>query len=333
MKKIMTSQFLIALALILISLFSTVTSAAEMAYYVQPVLPENQNKATVDFFDFETTVASQQTLQILVVNESEEAKELVIQALDAFTSPEGSISYDVEQLYDSSLVTKFSESVSFEEQLIVPGRSQEVVDIQLALDLPSTFEGIMLGAINVAEKQDSDIEKGGVANIFAYNVPVKIRVTKNELPLQLNYSGLTVQTEKLSEGLQLSFQNPVAEIIRELTLTYKITLKGQREVMFEERKEDQQLAPNSLFQPVLSLKDQPLKAGDYTLNIKGVAEGVSEEWSSDFTISKKQSDLLNNGFEVANRGSGVIKWVIIIGVIVLVIGGSYYGYRKQRLKG
>lgn len=323
----------LGLAFVTFSLFnfSSVATADETAFYVQPIIPDNQVAGTTDYFNLETTTIINQTLQLMITNEASEPKKLTIKLLDGMTTSEGSISYDTQHVYDETVKYKFSDFAKAPESIEIAGSSSEVVDIPLKLDI-SAFKGILLGAINVSEEKKTDTSNGGVANVFAYNTPVKIRLSPEVTPSSLNYKGMDLALVNSEKLIEMTFQNPAAEIIRGLSLRYQIFPKGETKEVLSVEKTALEIAPNSRFSPKLSLKGQNLKAGNYILKIKASSDKIEEEWESEFTITGKDAQSLNEGFEVSNRESTLWLWVIL-GFIGLgfLLGIAYYFYRKKTM--
>lgn len=320
--------FLLASLLLLLMLPNT-AFAQETAYYLKPLIPENQIENTEDYFNIATSSSIDQTLELLVVNESTEEKVITVTILDGMTTKDGAISYAIDHKYDEDQQYKLSQIAKVKQQEItVEANSTQQMSIALNAELKN-FDGTILGAVNVSEKTTEQPNEG-LNNTFAYNVPIKIRVNKENDKSQMNYKGLTLVNKKPERFLNLSFQNPMPNIIRDLTLSFEIYKKGQpTKVLFKNSMANIEVAPNSLFSPELSLTNSKLKAGDYVLKTSGKSEKINEVWESDFTISRSDSRSLNEGLEVLAEDNKI--WIIIAGIAaLLILGGSGYVFYKRK---
>lgn len=318
--------------MVLLTLFgmSSVAEAEETAFFVQPIIPDNQLEGTVDYFNIGTPAKIDQTLQLVVTNESSDPKKFAIKLLDGMTTDEGSVSYDTKHVYDKSAKYKFSEFGSIPDTLEVAGNESKTIDLKVKGETEA-FIGLILGAVNVSEVKEVDTSKGGVGNTIAYNIPVKIRVAQEKLTSELKYQGMKLSNENHQYTIKMTFQNPIAEVVRDLALNYEITRKGQKKVLVTEEKKESELAPTSLYTPSLSLQDKQLKAGDYILTIKATSTEINEEWQSEFSITKKEAEQLNDGFEIENNGFNWLLWGLVALGIILVSEGGYYVYRKKKV--
>ncbi|MGX7202829.1 hypothetical protein BCR22_10055 [Enterococcus plantarum] len=320
--------FLLA-SLFLLLMFPNTASAQETAYYLKPLIPENQIENTEDYFNIATSSAIDQTLELLIVNESAEEKEMNVTILDGMTTKDGAISYAVDHKYDPAQQYKLSQIAKVEQQEItVEANSTQLVSVVLKAELKN-FDGTILGAVNVSEKTTEQPNEG-INNTFAYNIPIKIRVNKETKNSQMNYKGINLVNNKPERFIDVSFQNPIPTIIRDLTLSFEIYKKGQpTKILFKNSMTGIEIAPNSLFSPELSLTNSKLKAGNYVLKTTGKSEGINEVWESDFTISQSDSRTINEGLDVLNEDNRA--WLILASIVaLLILGGFGYVFYKRK---
>ncbi|OJG74725.1 hypothetical protein RV12_GL002142 [Enterococcus quebecensis] len=311
-------------------LIPSTASAAGTAYYVKAVIPENQLDNTEDYFNIGTTATINQTIELLITNESDENKTMELALLDGMTTKDGAISYDIDHKYDKSQRYKFSQVASVEQkEITVNANSTQQVKVLLKSQTDN-FDGTILGAVNIHEKEDEEQPAAGLNNVFAYNIPVKIRVNKENKNIQLNYKGMVLAKNPLGKAIDMSFENPMPNIIRDLNLSFEIYKQGKpSDILYKDHKSGVEIAPNSLFSPELSLASSKLKAGDYVLKIVGKSKDIDAVWESDFSISRSDSGYLNEGLEVLSNNNRI--WVILAVVITLmVVGGASYVFYKRK---
>ncbi|MGX7149962.1 DUF916 domain-containing protein [Enterococcus ureasiticus] len=329
MKKNRCSKWLVSLILCFPFLFILPIKgvASNSGFYVTPVIPENQLENTVDYFNIGVPAAMNQTLEVVIVNESTEPKSVRLTLLDGMTTKDGTISYDKEHTYDDSQRYRLSKIAKLEQnEATVEPNSSATVKIQLKYDI-SDFYGTILGAVNVSEKEPDNTQVG-VNNSFAYNIPIKIRVAEEGKENRLNYKGLTLNSEKTKQTLDLTFQNPEPTILRKLNLSFTVYKKDKpAESLWSSEMKEVELAPNSLFSPELSLTDSKLKAGKYVLKIVAKSDVIDSSWESDFTLSTSEKQGMNGGVEILSESN---QWWLIISVAILVLGGAGYVFYKKK---
>ncbi|MDA9470440.1 DUF916 domain-containing protein [Enterococcus sp. 5H] len=329
MKKNRCSKWLISLILCLPFLFFLPTKglANNSGFYVTPVIPENQLENTVDYFNIGVPAVMDQTLEVVIANESSEPKTVQLSLLDGMTTKDGTISYDKKHTYDDSQKYRISKIAELEQNEITIGpNNSATVKIHLKYDITDFF-GTILGAVNVTEKEASNTEVG-VNNSFAYNIPIKIRVAEESKEHRLNYIGLTFNSEKAKQSLDLMFQNPDPVILRNISLSFNIYKKDKPSdsLWYKEMKEVE-LAPNSLFSPELSLTEAKLKAGKYVLKIVAKSDVIDRSWESDFTISASEERSMNGGVEILSESN---HWWLAIFAAIVVLGGAGYVFYKKK---
>lgn len=328
MKKNRRSKWLISLILCFPFFFFLPIKglANNSGFYVTPVIPENQLENTVDYFNIGVPAAMDQTLEVVIVNESSEPKKLQLVLLDGMTTKDGTISYDKDHTYDESQRYRMSKIAKLEQnEVTVEPNSSATAKIQLKYDI-SDFFGTILGAINVSEKEE-DSAQVGVNNSFAYNIPIKVRVAEESNENELNYKGVKLNAEKTKQTLDVTFQNPDPTILRNLNLSFNVYKKEKpSDSLWSSEMKEVELAPNSLFSPELSLTDSKLKAGKYVLKIVAKSDVIDRSWESDFTISAAEEQSMNEGVEILSESN---QWWLIIGAILVLGGAGYVLYKKK----
>ncbi|OTN84022.1 hypothetical protein A5819_003572 [Enterococcus sp. 7E2_DIV0204] len=301
--------------------------ADSSGFYVTPVIPENQLKDTKDYFNLSVPAAMEQTLEFVIVNESDESKDFHLTLFDGMTTNDGTISYDNKHKYSDSQKYKISKIAQLEKnEVTVEPNSSETIKIQLK-DTISDFFGMILGAVNVSQQEETD-KKEGISNSFAYNIPIIIRVAEENNEYKLTYDGLTVNVEKVNKALEMTFQNPNPNIVRRLNLTFSIYQKGdQATPLYKSEMKEIELAPNSMFTPELSLTEAKLKAGQYVLKIDAKSDAIDEYWKSEFKLSSAEEQSINGGVEVFSENNRM--WMIIIAAVLVLGGVGYVLYKKK----
>lgn len=302
------------------------------SFYVMPVLPDNQLPSTSEYYHLQTDQDLNQTIELMIINDSDEDKTFKVTILDGMTTDLGEISYDTKHAYDKSQKIKLSEEIKVEENQTVKAKETGLVKLQLAIST-ADFSGQLLGAVNVYEQTKQDEQATGVINQFAYNIPIKVDVKTSQIVASLAYEGLKITKKETKSALTVGYSNPSATIIRELALSYQLFSEKDHQLVMEQKETKLEMAPNSKFSPSI-FSGKPLKAGKYRLEIRAVSEisNINESWQEEFTITGKESKALNEGLTVERTGLNWYYWVglLIIGIGTLVYGYRYYKKRKRK---
>lgn len=326
-------QLILKLALLLIGLtcfFITAKAEEENeadSFYVKAIMPSNQLPDTSEYFHIQTSKDLKQILEIGIVNDSSQDKQFSIAVLDGMTTSVGEIGYDTRQEYEPSQAIKLSDSSEVSESVEVKSNSMVVVPVSLNIKI-ADFSGLVLGAVNVTEKKETGTNTSGVVNQFAYNVPVKIDVKTSDIQAKIGYKNIKVKEKDKKNNLVLTFNNPSATIIRDLSLSYKIKPLKSEKVLIEKTIENLEIAPTSLFTPSIDLGTSPFKAGRYIIEIHAQSEisQINEKWVDEFTITSKEAKVINEGLSVEKFETSWHIWLILIILVLIVIGVGYYIY-------
>lgn len=308
----------------------SVNADEETSFYVMPVLPQNQLPSTSEYFHLQTDQDINQQIEVMIINDSDEDKTFHLSVLDGMTTDLGDISYDTQHEYDKSQKIKLSQQIDVEELHTVKAKESGNVELQLAVAV-GDFSGQLLGAINVYEQTKGNDNPTGVVNQFAYNIPIKIDVKTSQITAKLVYDGLKVTNNGTKSELTAGFINPTSTIIRDLSLTYKLSTKQDKKLIVEQHNNKLEVAPNSNFHPSILIGSKALKAGKYRIEILAVSEisGINETWQEDFTITGRESRALNEGLIVEQTG---VPWYILASLMVIGIVILGYGYKRHRGK-
>lgn len=115
-RKFVAVPLLALLALLFVTMASGLSAQAtsedatgDIGYYVRAVLPENQIDDNLTYFDLRMEPGKAQTLEVEVVNETNETITVDVAAISASTNRNGVIDYKTPAIRDVTLVHPFSE--------------------------------------------------------------------------------------------------------------------------------------------------------------------------------------------------------------------------------
>ncbi|WP_375179751.1 DUF916 and DUF3324 domain-containing protein [Enterococcus rotai] len=310
-----------------------------MNFSVAAVIPENQIDKTKTYFDLKMKPGEVQELEVLMNNPLDKDVTVESHANTAITNDNGIVDYsNADPKLDNTLKAPFSVISELEKEITIPAKTSKTLKIKVTMPTEE-FDGVILGGLHFTEKETKVKEKqkdAGVQikNRFAFAIGVLIRendaVVKPDLklgkiqPSQVNYRNV----------LKANIQNTQAVIIQDMEVDVRVTKKGSKETLVEQKKTGNRMAPNSNFNFGIGWDNKEFKAGKYTMHMN-VTSGLEKwKWSKDFEITSQEAKKLNE--EAVELEVDNTKWYIvggIAGAIVLMLitfGFSQFISKRRR---
>lgn len=315
MKKIVT---LISLFFLFMPIIGHAANSKDETFFVKPVINDSQKDNTNDYFNIHLEKNAKKTLSVEVYNNTNDTKSFAVTSENAITNDYGVIEYkDNVKKFDSSLKHKFTDlAVVKNSKISVPANEVGMVDVEVKM--PSKmYDGMVLGGIRVSEIKTGKQEET-ISNVFSYVVPVKIYGNDVVLPNKLNFKGISIGQQSYENVVKANLQNPQPEILRNLTLETKIFKAGQKEVLYEDKKENLKMAPNSNFNNSTTLGTDKFKPGKYRMELTANANELSKKWVEEFEITGEEAKELNNKM-VFKEEKKIPVWVYVIGILLLCL--------------
>lgn len=346
--------YIVSLVLLILSVFiGTATSAeastsdssaggaAGFTYNVN--FPENQ-MGDAGYFNLQMSPSQQQTVSISLINPSEEDIVVEIGINGAKTNQNGVLEYGETNIEnDASLKFDFADIVTGPDTVEIP--AGESRDLELNIQMPeTTYDGIILGGIRL-QKQDSDEEAEEVSgsvvnNKFAYAIAMILQETDTAVAADLQFNQVYPGTANYRNTIFINYSNTQATILNDMSTEVQITNQGESTVLYETKKTQMRMAPNTQIDFPISMNGEQMVAGNYTATILVTAGDQRWEWSEDFEITQEQADEFNErdiglvqekGIDwklIALIVAGFIAVVVILVVVIQVIKKN----KKQREK-
>ncbi|MEG2752710.1 MAG: DUF3324 domain-containing protein [Carnobacterium sp.] len=299
-------------------------SAAELNFSVEPIIPENQRDKKKTYFDLLVKPASTQIIAVNLRNDTENEVIVEPEIHSAITNLNGVVEYGKEnQNKDETLKYDLRNLVKVEKEIKIP--SKTAVKVSFTIDVPEEqFDGILAGGITFKEKEaeagnkENSNSKGlSIENRYAYVVGLVLNETNTKLESELRLNKITPSQINARNVINVNLQNPVSKYLNRLKVEAKVSKKGSNKPIITSKKDKMQMAPNSNFYYPISLEGQPLKAGNYTLEIVAVSNDDKWNWKKDFTIKAEDAKKLNETDVTIKKD---YTWIVyLVGLILLII--------------
>ncbi|WP_317913450.1 DUF916 and DUF3324 domain-containing protein [Carnobacterium maltaromaticum] len=334
MKKIVS---IIIVFLLGFQLVPIVGQAAEnMQYSVKANIPDNQIDKKLTYFDLRITPSQKQTITLIVSNSSDKEETIIISPNVAVTNQNGVIDYSkFESKLDSSFKVPLSSVISEKQEVTLAAKESKEVSFTLQMPKES-FDGIILGGFYITKKESADKKEEEknvqIKNNYSYVIGIKLRETDVEVKPEIVLNDIQPDLLNYRTVVTANLQNTKATMIKDLNVTAKVFKKGETTVLHETSKEGMSMAPNSNFDFPINWDNQPLDAGDYTLQL--VAKSGDNEWKfeKDFVIDEKEVKPLNDEAVELEKAETNLLLPIILAIVATVALMAVIFYLLSRHK-
>ncbi|ALS36938.1 hypothetical protein ABID30_001859 [Enterococcus rotai] len=297
-------------------------------FSVTPSYPTQQDKDVSGYYDL--TVKKEEAIELRFSLRNPSDKEIIITNTisPATTNKNGQIIYGpIQTKTESSAKYNLAKLIEGPKETIVPANA--TTDLVIHLKAPNAdFKGIILGGIEFEQKNEkSDTQT--IQNIVAYDIPILLRQSKQEVPLSFTFDKLDQSKLEDKQLLTQKIHNPIPTIAKKGTITTEIRKENLDEVLYEETNEDVNFAPDSVMDFAISLTDHPLPVGCYTA--KTIVQFGDRKWET--------TDLfrIDHSFERTNATSTIINtksnhyiYPLIIAILIIVIVALLYKSRTNK---
>jgi hypothetical protein len=310
-------------------------------------MPANQAKEGLGYFSLVLAPKEVQTIQVAVLNTTDEPIKVNIALAQATTNVNGVVEYSPNTIQpDETLKYDITKLASFPKQVVLSARETKTIDIIIRMP-EEKFDGVIAGGLTFKQqidqsKQTQNSESFSVNNEYQYVIALLMQQNKNPITANL----------KLNEvkASQLNYRNVIFANLQNINMAYlqdmqiNAVVKGidNPDLLFQTTKENMKMAPNTNFDFPIPIGDgQSFEAGKYQLNMsifgdksetgqyqdeKGQKFNSKWTFEREFTItSRKASELNHQDVTVVNNQPSVswVLWfslgILLIAVVVLVI--------------
>ncbi|MFD1899278.1 DUF3324 domain-containing protein [Enterococcus termitis] len=155
-------------------------------------------------------------------------------------------------------------------------------------------------------------------------------VVTPELKLNDVYAGLS----NYRNSIFANFSNISAEFVSGMTVEMEVSKKGSEAVLYDTKRADMRMAPNSLIEFPLEMNGDQMEAGDYKAHIVVTSGEQKWTWDKAFKITKEDADKYNAQDVTLIQERG-IDWkliAMIAGGVFIVFLAIFFGVRTINKK-
>lgn len=316
----------------------TETMFERVGFTVRAKLPDNQIDKTRSFFNLKVEPGLKQTLEVEVINTSQEDREVQVELNSAMTNANGVVDYSIQNVeYDQSLEIPITEMASLREDTVIV-KAGQTASVFIELDVPEqSFPGIVLGGLTFSEANSSDSKDStteGVSLGSQYAYTIGLVLTEGE-ELEVDNLNLLSVEPGVVEGrkvIQATIQNDQAKIIRGITVEAELFKAGSQDVLREHTDSNLEMAPNSNFPFAIPWGRQPLEQGDYLLKMKAYTDTDEWIWEEKFEVTSELVRQINQEAVDTITIPNWFKYTTIVGIGLSLTSLLIFEIRWKKLK-
>ncbi|MHC5226686.1 DUF916 and DUF3324 domain-containing protein [Enterococcus sp. LJL99] len=312
----------IIIGMYIVSLVSFVSPAwADLQFSYDAVKPENQIGDS-QYFNLQMQPGQKQTVQIMLTNRMDQEQTIEVALNSTKTNSNGVLEYGPNTVKnDNSLKHDFKDVVSAPAEITL--KPNETVPLNIDISMPETsYDGIIVGGIYLKSKPTKEEEEqkkkeSGVLNEYAYVIGMVLKETDAEVKPELALNDVYPGLSNFRNAIFANFSNIEANFVNGMTVEMEVMKKGSDAVLYDTKRADMRMAPNSMIDFPLVMNGDQMEAGDYKAHIKVMSGEQKWEWDKEFKITKEDADKYNSQ-DVSLIQENGIDWKLIVLIAGLV---------------
>jgi hypothetical protein len=327
------------------------SSANQLTFSVEPVIPNNQIDPKVGYFNLKLTPGQSQELVLKYTNNTKRPVTVNGVVQSAKTNTNGVVDYNAPQIkndvtlkYDLSQLVTLPKAVSL--------KAGETKNVTVQVRMPNVpFKGIIAGGLTFNDAtRDQENQSGkssgmSIKNIYSFQIGLLMRQSTDAAfsDSQIQAQGLGLKQVKAGQlnyrnVIKAKLQNPLSVYVNQLVVDAQISKAGSTTVLYKSAKAGLQMAPNTNFNFPISLgPGERMKPGKYHLKLTAYAlQDQDGQFKTNVIGNKIQSFkyrwLFNKEFTITgaqarhyNRSDVTIKkvnwlwWILLAAGLLLLL--------------
>ncbi|EOH95016.1 hypothetical protein UAW_02095 [Enterococcus haemoperoxidus ATCC BAA-382] len=311
--------------------------AQDAGYEVKAIPSATQVDQAKTYFDLRIEPKESETIKVKVTNQSNQERIINTQVKTATTNSNGVVEYiksdqnqSIDLPYDlSKLIQTKTPKIK-----LAPHESKEV---EYTITMPEKdFSGILSGGIIFTSKNTDQTEDStasvAIKNQFGYVIALVLH-GKNEVEPDLSLSKVSLGQVNNRNVIFAHLANPKAAYLNRLNLTATIKKKNTDKILYETKKNERQMAPNSIFNYPISLQETEFKPGKYLLSLHAESKGKNWDFEEEFEIKAEEAKKMNDQAYIHQDKHNYWLYLILFLIfLVLILLFILYKKRQQKIK-
>lgn len=312
--------------------------AQDAEYEVKAIPSTKQVDQTKTYFDLRLDPEEKQTITVRVTNKVDHEITINTNVKTATTNTNGIVEYsNSDQNQSIGLPADISKLVKANaSKLTLAPHESKNVDYTISMP-KEEFSGVLSGGIiftsDVSKTKSTDSTADvAINNQFGYVIALILHGDKDVSP-DLQFPEVSLGQINNRNTVFAHLANPNAAYLNKLNVDVKIKKKNSDKILYEEKKKDMQMAPNSIFNYPISLQETEFKPGKYTLSVHAESKGKTWDFDKEFEIKAKEAKNLNKQAFIHQNKTNYLLYLILflvflLGIFLFII----YRKRQQKIK-
>ncbi|MCD5003499.1 DUF916 and DUF3324 domain-containing protein [Enterococcus saccharolyticus] len=245
--------------------------ASEFNFAVTPIAPEQQIDKEKTYFDIQLNPEQKEELKVELRNDTEQEVTIDVSLNSATTNSNVVVEYGENNIEkDESLTIDLEDYVEYPKVVTLQPKSTQIVKFAVEMT-KEKFDGVLAGGITFKERQKEEKETNdqglSIKNEYAYVIALLLRQNLNEVAPNLLLHEVEPGQINARNVILANVQNDTKTYINQVAIDTQITKKGSDKILYQEEKEQLQIAPNSNFSFPTALNGAALEPGEYHLSM------------------------------------------------------------------
>ncbi|MGX7243856.1 DUF916 and DUF3324 domain-containing protein [Enterococcus quebecensis] len=296
-----------------------------IGYNYRIIKPSNQVGDT-GYFDLRMEPNQKQTVEVELYNITDKEMTIEMAVNSAKTNSNGVIEYGPTTIKnDPSLKYDIKDIVKVPEKVTIPPNDQTKISVEITMP-EEKYDGHISGGIYLKRAETEEEKKAnqkakGVINKYAFLIGILLSESDTKVQPNLLFNKIYPDLTNYRNAFMVNFSNTEMNYVEGMSVDVQIFKKGSDEALYDSKKANYRMAPNSMIDFPVSLNGEEFEAGDYTGHILITAGERKWEWKEDFKVTKEDAEKYNaqDVSLVQERGINWKMIAIIVGVILLVL--------------
>lgn len=324
------------LSLILFSL-PNLAYADDFSLTVKPEITENHQGNNKNVFNLRMDPGEEKEYTLHVKNKGDRDKKVEVSIVNAGTLTAGVIDETNQNAKmvagANNLLTDLAELS--ESEILIPANESKDVNFKITTPKEGMI-GIALGGIYVLDKNENVNEQSkgesgvSIHNQMGYPTEIVLSTSDKQVEAKLALDKVQITSYGGKPALEIPLQNVNPNIVPDLTVETEVTKKGKTEIEEKNKKENIEIAPQSIFNHIVRMGDKKISPGTYSAHIKAKSEYGSWEWDREFVVSNEKAKEMNQNAKTLNVPSWLYFAIILLVLLLLLV--FYLIYKNRQLK-
>ncbi|EGO2739272.1 DUF916 and DUF3324 domain-containing protein [Enterococcus faecalis] len=322
MKNIVKVLFSLVMLVFIIVIGEQDSFASGVDYSIQVNPSEHQKNKDVSYFDLQLEPNSEDNLMVTVKNISNHEITIDTYVDKTTTNSNGVVEYKNSKNFKNiKLVNDITKIIKPDVTKIElnPGEEKQV---NFKVTMPEqAFSGVIAGGLNFVQQpmEDKSTSKSSMAvkNQYAYTIAVVLNGDKEIKKNDVSLGEISADQINGRNSIKIPIENASPAFLNKVIVDAQVFSKDSKKVVYSDKKENGQMAPNSVYNYELSTKDKKLVPGEYIAQVTIISKDQKWSFNKTFKIDKKESKSLNK--KAVKHKKSMKNIYISIAVMMLII--------------